>query len=111
MRTRFHKLYRCELDFLIENCNFTEDEKVLISMASQQKSDQEIASKLNISSSSVTKRKKKVNKKVLDFLEKGDYMTTVYVNGERVKKEELDKIEIHMENVKKILSEKLTKND
>lgn len=38
-------------------------------------------------------------------------MTTVYVNGERVKKEELDKIEIHMENVKKILSEKLTKND
>lgn len=36
-------------------------------------------------------------------------MTTIYVNGKRVTKEELKNIEIKSENVKRILSEKLTK--
>lgn len=37
-------------------------------------------------------------------------MTTIYVNGQRVDKKDLEKMEIHIESVKKILSEKLTKN-
>lgn len=36
-------------------------------------------------------------------------MTTVYVNGKRVAKEEIAKIEIRNEAVKRILAEKLTK--
>lgn len=35
---------------------------------------------------------------------------TIYVNGQRVDKKDLEKMEIHIESVKKILSEKLTKN-
>lgn len=34
-------------------------------------------------------------------------MTTVYVNGKRVTKEEIEKIEIQNEIVKRILAEKL----
>ena len=37
-------------------------------------------------------------------------MTTIYVNGKRVTKEELKNNEIQIESVKKILSEKLTKS-
>lgn len=37
-------------------------------------------------------------------------LTTIYVNGQRVDKKDLEKMEIHIESVKKILSEKLTKN-
>lgn len=36
-------------------------------------------------------------------------MITIYVNGKRVTKDELKNIEIQSENVKRILSEKLTK--
>lgn len=36
-------------------------------------------------------------------------MTTVYVNGKRVTKEEIEKIEIQNEAVKRILAEKLSK--
>lgn len=35
---------------------------------------------------------------------------TVYVNGKRVTKEEISKIEIHNESAKRILLDKLTKN-
>lgn len=35
-------------------------------------------------------------------------MTTVYVNGKRVTKEEIAKIEIQNEAVKRILAEKIT---
>lgn len=34
-------------------------------------------------------------------------MTTVYVNGKRVAKEEIEKIEIQNETVKRILAEKI----
>lgn len=37
-------------------------------------------------------------------------MTTVYVNGKRVTKEEIAKIEIRNEAVKRILEEKLSEN-
>lgn len=36
-------------------------------------------------------------------------MTIIYVNGNRVTKEEISKIEIQKESVKRILAEKLTK--
>lgn len=36
-------------------------------------------------------------------------MTTVYVNGKRVTKEEITKIEIRSESVKRMLAEKLSK--
>ena len=95
MRTRFYNLCKGEIDFLIENCNFTDDERILIEMASNRKSDIEIADRLSISTSLV----------------KGDVcLTTIYVNGQRVDKKDLEKMEIHIESVKKILSEKLTKN-
>lgn len=35
-------------------------------------------------------------------------MTTYYVNGKRVTKEEIEKIEIQSETVKRILAEKIT---
>lgn len=38
-------------------------------------------------------------------------MTTVYVDGKRVTKEEIAKIEIQIESVKKMLAEKLTKKE
>lgn len=37
-------------------------------------------------------------------------MTTYYINGKRVTKEEIRKIELRSEVVKRILVEKLTKN-
>lgn len=36
-------------------------------------------------------------------------MTTIYVNGKRVTKEEIEKIEIRNETVKQMFSEKLSK--
>lgn len=36
-------------------------------------------------------------------------MTTIYVNGKRVTKEEIEKIEIRNETVKRMFSEKLSK--
>ncbi len=110
MRTRFYNLCKGEIDFLIENCNFTDDECIIIEMASKRKSDLEIAERLSVSTSLVTKRKKKMMQKILEFLKGDACMTTIYVNGQRVDKKDLDKMEIHIESVKKILSEKLTKN-
>lgn len=37
-------------------------------------------------------------------------MTTVYVNGKRVTKEEIEKIEIQNETVKRMFAEKLLKD-
>lgn len=36
-------------------------------------------------------------------------MTTIYVNGKRVTKEEIEKIEIRNETVKRMFAEKLSK--
>lgn len=37
--------------------------------------------------------------------------TIIYVNGKRVTKEEIKKIEIHSERIKQILAKKLTKKE
>ena len=60
MRSKFERLSKPEIDFLIDNCNFSTEEEILIKMANIGSGDVEIATKLNISTSSVTKKKKKI---------------------------------------------------
>lgn len=108
MRSKFERLSKPEIDFLIDNCNFSTEEEILIKMANIGSGDVEIATKLNISTSSVTKKKKKIENKIFEFMEVSTKLTTIYVNGKRVTKEELQKNEIKIESVIKILEEKLT---
>lgn len=108
MRSKFERLSKPEIDFLIDNCNFSTEEEILIKMANIGSGDVEIATKLNISISSVTKKKKKIENKIFAFMEVSTKLTTIYVNGKRVTKEELQKKEIKIESVIKILQEKLT---
>lgn len=110
MRSKFERLSKPELDFLIDNCNFTEEECRLLRMANVGYSEIQIAEKLSVSTSSVTKKKKQIVCKVKCFLEVIGEVTTIYVDGKRVTKEELQKYEIQIESVKKILEEKLTEN-
>lgn len=109
MRSKFERLSKPELDFFIDNCNFSKDECIILRMACTGNSEIQIAEKVNLSISSVTKKKKRILLKMLNFLEGLEEVTTIYVNGKRVTKEELKNYEIQIENVKKILSEKLTK--
>lgn len=106
MRSKFERLSKPELDFLIDNCNFSEEEITLLRMANIGDSEIKIAEKLNM----VTKKKKRIMSKINDFLEVIVEVTTIYVNGKRVTKDELKNHEIQIENVKKILEDKLTKN-
>lgn len=108
MRSKFERLSKPELDFLIDNCNFSKDEIIILNMASTGESEIQIADKMNISLSSVTKRKKKLLCKIFDFLEAIEQMTTIYVNGKRVTKDELRNYEIKIDSVKKMLTDKLT---
>lgn len=110
MRSKFERLSKPELDFLIDNCNFSEEECKLLKLACKGNCEIQIAEKLNISTSSVTKKKKQIVCKVKSFLEVVEEVTTIYVNGKRVTKDELKQYEINIENVKKILTDKLTKN-
>ena len=110
MRSNFNRLSKPEVDFLLDNCNFSEDEIILFKMASAGSSDVQIAEKLCMCVSSITKKKKIVGRKIKEFLEVSGNMTTIYVNGKRVTKEELKNNEIQIESVKKIPSEKLTKS-
>lgn len=110
MRSRFERLSKPELDFFIDNCNFSKEESIILSMACTGSSEIQIAEKVSLSASSVTKKKKTVFVKMMDFLEGLEEVTTIYVNGKRVTKEELKNYEIQIENVKRILSDKLTKN-
>lgn len=109
MRSRFERLSKPELDFLKENCNFSKDEIIILHMASVGESEIQIADKLNISVSSVAKKKRKLADKINEFMGAIESVTTIYVNGKRVTKDELKNYEIKIENVKKIILEKLTK--
>lgn len=101
-------LTKPELDFLIDNCNFSKDECILITKASAGKSDMEIADSLSVSTSTITKRKRVIYEKIKRFLEGMEDMTTIYVNGKRVTREELSRMEIKIEAVKRMIAEKLT---
>lgn len=109
MRSKFERLSKSELEFLIENCNFSDDEIIILNMASIGDSEVQIAGKMNLSVSSIAKRKKRLLGKILIFLEEIESVTTIYVNGKRVTKDELQKYEIQIQRVKKILADKLTK--
>ncbi len=108
MRYNFNKLSKPELDFLLDNCNFTNDESILLNMANREYTNIQIAEKLNVTVSTIEKKKKVVYGKIKDFMEVIEDMTTIYVNGERVTKEQLKEMEIRIESVKRILAEKLT---
>lgn len=110
MRSKFERLSKPELDFLIDNCNFTEEENILFKMANAGYSEIQIADKMNISVSCVSKKKKRIINKIKNFLEVVEAVTTIYVNGKRVTKDELKNHEIQIDNVKKILTDKLTNN-
>lgn len=109
MRSKFERLSKPELDFLIDNCNFSKDEIIILNMASTGENEIQIADKLNISISGIAKKKRKIESKINNFLEVLEEVTTIYVNGKRVTKEELKNYEIHIESVKRILTDKLTK--
>ncbi len=109
MRSKFERLSKPELDFFTDNCNFSKEENIILNMACTGNSEIQIAEKVNLSVSSVTKKKRRILLKMMEFLEGLEEVTTIYVNGKRVTKEELKNYEIQIENVKKILSEKLTK--
>lgn len=109
MRSKFERLSKPELEFLIDNCNFSKDEIIILNMASAGENEIQIAGKMNISLSSVSKKKNKILVKIFDFLEVIEEVTTIYVNGKRVTKDELKNYEIHIESVKKMLLDKLTK--
>lgn len=78
-------------------------------MANTGESEIQIADKMNISLSSVSKKKNKILVKIFDFLEVIEEVTTIYVNGKRVTKDELKNYEIKIDSVKKMLADKLTK--
>lgn len=107
MRSNFNKLSKPEVDFLTDNCLFSKEEGIILNMASSGNSNIQIAEKLNLSVSSVEKKKRKVRNKALEFLEVDSIITTVYVNGKRVTDEELEKMEIRIDKVKEMLSKKL----
>lgn len=108
MRYHFEKLNKPELDFLIDNCIFKNEDGILLKMASAGKSDLEIADSLSVSTSTITKRKRVIYEKIKRFLEGMEDMTTIYVNGKRVTKEELSRMDIKIEAVKRMIAEKLT---
>lgn len=109
MKSRFERLSKPELEFLIDNCNFSKDEIIILNMTSVGENEIQIADKLNLSLSSITKRKRKISEKIIKFVEDMEKLTTIYVNGKRVTKDELKNYEIKIDSVKKILADKLTK--
>lgn len=108
MKSRFERLSKPEIDFLIDNCNFSTEEEMIIKMANIGNGDIQIATQLNISTSSVTKKKKKIENKIFSFVEVSKKLTTIYVNGKRVTKDELKETGIDVENVSNMIIKKLT---
>lgn len=108
MRTYFERLSRPELDFLIDNCIFSKEEIKILEMILDDKSDQQIADCLKVSTSFITKKKNKIKTKIFDFLEVSDFVTVIYVNGEKVTKDNLKNFEIQIDAVKGIIKDKLT---
>lgn len=109
MRSTLERLSKPELEFLIDNCNFSDEEIIIIRMSNTGSSEVQIAEKLNLSTSSISKKKRQIMSKINIFLEVMEKVTTIYVNGKRVTKDELKNYEIQVESVKKILTDKLTK--
>jgi hypothetical protein len=109
MQYKFYKLNTSELKFLEDNCNFTEDEKILLMMASRRCSDIQIADKLGVATSTVTKRKKQLSSKINDFLEVIGTLTTIYINGKPITIDEMENYKLCVEEISGNITAKLTK--
>lgn len=108
MQTHFNRLSKPELEYLKNNCSFSEEEYILLSMSARNFSDIQIALQLNISISSVRFKKKKIKTKIFDFLEVSEFMTIAYINGKEISPDEIKKMELKNEQIKKIIQGKLT---
>lgn len=109
MQTKFHRLSKPELEFLKDNCNFSEDEIILFNMACKRCSDIQIAGRLNVCTSTVTKRKREILGKINVFLEEMEDMVTVYINGKPVTKEEMRNYKLQIKQTGDAIKGKLTK--
>jgi hypothetical protein len=109
MQIKFYCLSKPEIEFLKDNCNFSEDESILLYMASMRCSDIQIAEKLNVSTSCVTKRKKKLLSKINDFLGGIEKMVTVYINGKPITADEMKNYKLQITETKNTIEAKLTK--
>lgn len=69
MRTHFNRLSKPELEFLKDNCNFSDEEILLLNLAVRDFSDTQMADRLGVSNSTITKMKKRIKLKIIDFLE------------------------------------------
>lgn len=69
MRTNLNRLSKPELEFLKDNCNFSDEEILLLNMAVRDFSDTQMADRLGVSNSTITKMKKRIKLKIIDFLE------------------------------------------
>jgi hypothetical protein len=109
MQTNIHRLSKPELEFLKDNCNFTDDESILFTMASKRCSDVQIADKLGVSTSTVTKRKKALLSKINSFLKGIDSVVNVYIDGKPVTKEEMREYKVQIREAGNAIVAKLTK--
>lgn len=69
MKTYFDKLTQPEINILLDNCNFTSDkleDKVFL-LAAKGKSDNAIATQLNLSVNTVSRRKRSILEKIECF--------------------------------------------
>lgn len=57
-----------ELDYLLEMCNFTEDEEAYFRLRAKDKSNVQIAIEMNVSDAQVSKLAKRVKTKILKVL-------------------------------------------
>jgi hypothetical protein len=111
MKLRLDKLVRSELEFLKENCNFTEDESNLFELIAKGYMDVQISYEMGVCTSTVTKKKRVIRRKIIDFLEVFDMTAIIYVDGKRVSEDDVKNFEIHIERVKELISGKLTKGN
>lgn len=108
MKMNFNRLSKPELEHLIENCNFKEDEISVLKMSCYGNTVVEIALTLNIATDTVSRRKRAIRQKIFNYLEVAEYMTTVYINGKHMTEEEIKNQELKNKQIKNIILEKLT---
>jgi hypothetical protein len=111
MQIKFYRLNNTEIKYLIDNCNFTEDEQEILMLAAKRKSDVFMANALSVSLSTVTRTKKRIYGKILDYVGRIDEMATIMVNGKPLSDEEIKDYKIVLKNVGETIEAKLTKKE
>lgn len=107
MKGGLYSLTKLEIQFLSDNCNFTDEEKEILKHISYGRCDNSISYRMSLSQSTITRRKKALKLKILDFLKEVDLLT-IYVNGEKKELRELNEVEIDYSKIAKIIERKLT---